>query len=366
MSLNKFSNTDIGSDLKLEAGLSKLVVDDEATIRGNIIPNNITTAGFVLSNVDGNGTLGWVADNGAGGDVSFTGIPPVQVGEVVVYSAIDGESIQESGVLLTDLVNDVNTNTADISTLQNQVSDNTAEISILKPEVQQNTTDIITLQNDVNTNTADITTLQNNKYDKTGGPLSGNVDLQNNNILQVNNINLSTINNAVYPPLSTQSDAVSVYYYDNETRYTINMPVPDPTISNFTLLSQNRNGTNYNYGFTLTPNGFRVPSSGVYQICFGVRLISNLGMGRIDVGVATGTSDGNPANCSPQTDGGFNSVVNTLGNTYVYGSRHNGVILKECIAGDYVNIFVCGVPLGINFTTDIFIYDWSLSAVKLR
>lgn len=61
MSLNKFTNVQIGQDLKLEAGLSKLVVNDEASLRGNVLPSSVGATGSVLVNSDGAGLLSWVS-----------------------------------------------------------------------------------------------------------------------------------------------------------------------------------------------------------------------------------------------------------------------------------------------------------------
>lgn len=128
MSLNKFKDTQIGQDINLEAGFSKVVIKDEALIRGNVFPDNTTTAGFVLSNVDGSGTLGWTPDNGSGGDVSFTDPPPVQVGEVAIYSSIDGQGLGKSNVLLSDLQNEISVNTANTSVNTANIAVNTADI----------------------------------------------------------------------------------------------------------------------------------------------------------------------------------------------------------------------------------------------
>lgn len=107
MSLNKLTETQIGQDIDLRIGCADLVVKDSAVIRGNVMPDNITTAGYKLENVDGLGNLAWTVDSGPTGDVQFNGTPPVLIGEVVVYNSVDGQAIKESGTLFSDVLSDV-------------------------------------------------------------------------------------------------------------------------------------------------------------------------------------------------------------------------------------------------------------------
>lgn len=144
MSLNKFTNTQIGKDLGLKLGGTELDIKDSVVLRGSVFPSNVTTAGYKLENVDGLGSLAWTVDSGPVGDVSFTGTPPVVIGEIPVYNSVDGQAVKESGVLLSTV-------------------------------------------------TTDISDLQTDKVDKAGDSMTGDLNMTSNNIDSVNNLTASGI-----------------------------------------------------------------------------------------------------------------------------------------------------------------------------
>ena len=79
------------------------VASSTGSIRGNVFPSNITTPGWVLTNVDGFGNLQWAPDASGGDGVSYVDTPPTQVDEIVLYGSTDGEGIKNSGILESDL-----------------------------------------------------------------------------------------------------------------------------------------------------------------------------------------------------------------------------------------------------------------------
>jgi len=93
-----------------------------------------------------------------------------------------------SGDVVTNTTNintvsgDVTTNTTNINTISGDVTTNTTNINTISGDVTTNTTNINTVSGDVVTNTASIL----NKYDTSGGTISGNVVITGTTHLQEN------------------------------------------------------------------------------------------------------------------------------------------------------------------------------------
>ena len=145
MSLNKFTDTNIKTWMKI--GCEDITAVGDVVLKGNVIPDANTTPGYVLKNVDGKGDCAWVVENGGGGFVSFTGTPPVQIGEIPLYNSVDGEALAQSGVLLSTLTTDIANNTSAIA----------------------------------------------GKVSKSGDTMSGDLSLGNHNLNVVNTANISTL-----------------------------------------------------------------------------------------------------------------------------------------------------------------------------
>ena len=80
------------------------ILNGTVNIKNSIFPDNTTTAGWVLTNVDGAGNLQWAPDGSSGmGDVSFVDTPPTQINEVCLYGSTDGQGIKKSNILSSNL-----------------------------------------------------------------------------------------------------------------------------------------------------------------------------------------------------------------------------------------------------------------------
>ena len=118
------------------------------------------TFGAVLKSDGNNGVL-WGSDNTGG--ISFNGTLPTADGELSLYSGIDGTTIRNSTLTETDLLNTEN-------------------------KANTNESDILNIQ-------TDITDLQNDKLNIDGSILmTGNLNINNNNITNVNAMNIQEIN----------------------------------------------------------------------------------------------------------------------------------------------------------------------------
>jgi hypothetical protein len=162
-----------------------------------------------LSNIADKGNVGQVLkSDGAGGiiwgsdltgGVEYNGVLPTVDGQLSLYSGIDGSTIKNSLLVEQDL-------------LDTQSKANTNE------------TNITTLQGDVGTLQTDVGNLQNDKLDKNGSiAMTGNFNVNNNNILNVNNLQTQEIKSTDGVSINIQDDInLGLYNLENGNEMKIN------------------------------------------------------------------------------------------------------------------------------------------------
>lgn len=156
------------------------ILNGNVDIKGSIFPDSNTTAGWVLTNVDGAGNLQWAPDGSSGsGDVSFVDAPPTQINEVCLYGSTDGQGIKKSNILSSNLfladgsipmTNNMNLGVNDILNVDNI-------------EANGDIRTVTNIRGQNFTSYGDLTTkiqIDNNNID---------INLLNNNIIKINNSN---------------------------------------------------------------------------------------------------------------------------------------------------------------------------------
>lgn len=127
MSLNKF--TDIGTkkqwmDINCNELKADSIIADTLIANGvDLAPTNGSgTVGYILA-TDGMGNVEWVPDSGGIGSVSYTGVGPTQVDEVVLYNGITGTTVKQSGLLVSKIMNTTgSTMTGDLNMGANNIN----------------------------------------------------------------------------------------------------------------------------------------------------------------------------------------------------------------------------------------------------
>ena len=96
---------------------------------------------------------------------------------------------------------------------------------------------------------------------------ANDIDMNGNDILQVNNIDLTTINGGAYPPSGVLYPYLNVAFLfsvaSTYQTFTINRIVPNLTLGNPPNTTTSSRGT-----WTLTDTGYIVPDTGRYSISF--------------------------------------------------------------------------------------------------
>ena len=139
MSLNKFSNTSIGKEVKLKIGCEYLdstdivcqnIIADNIIIQngGDIITENLTVTNKLLVetkdnlgfidyttsdlgqpnfslHTNGNGTTFWSPDDTGSVGITYNGSLPIDIGKIVTFSSTDGKLVGKSNLLVNSLGN---------------------------------------------------------------------------------------------------------------------------------------------------------------------------------------------------------------------------------------------------------------------
>lgn len=262
MSLNKFTSENTGLKAELKIGClsldtktltcddikntgtfsgdsftgSSLNISDSVVLRGNTFPSNITTPGFVLKNVDGKGQIDWGVDLNVLSGIAFSGTT-VAVGDIPVFQSTDGLSQDTSGIQLSTI-------------------------------------------------TTDISDLKNDKLDKAGGTMTGNLNMNSNDIqniatitgdLQVND-KLSVGGIDVLSEVLTlrgTNPSTSSYKTDYSTIYPlhqISIQGPDNIYENYGCFY---NGTNFISSDA--GSNFQIQKvNDIFSICYGIASVGGI------------------------------------------------------------------------------------------
>ena len=167
---------------------------------------------------NGDGSVSWVPGAGSSG-VDYSGVLPVAINKLAIYGATDGLLIKDSSLNETDLLN-----------TQTKANNNEFSISTLSLTKLNKSGD--TMSGNLNMNSNDIKTVEavytNNLYSKVG---LGNIKVNNGN-LDFQNINgISNLNNLEVTTLSA-NNGISIGIID------------DINLNNFDLNSVNEIKTN--------------------------------------------------------------------------------------------------------------------------
>jgi hypothetical protein len=229
MSLNKFSNLEIGKLVGLKIGCAEmdcgtmvannivipeggdLVAHDikalnkletETTSKDGVLnysTPNLGQPNFSL-HTDGLGGTFWSPDDTGNGDISYDGSLPVVVGTHTFFSSNDGVRVGKSKII--EDATDLNMGALTLS--------NTGTINGIDLEV---------LQTDLATNTSDITDLDTNKLNIDGTqPMTGDLDMNLNN---VNNINVGTLQQQIGTPSNPSATKMKLYFKSDGLLYSL-------------------------------------------------------------------------------------------------------------------------------------------------
>ena len=102
---------------------------------------------------------------------------------------------------LTTAEGNITSNDTDIATNASNISTNTSNISTNTSNIATNVTDIATNATNISSNDTDITALQNDKYDKTGGTISGSVTISDDLTVNGTTTTVNTETLSVEDPL---------------------------------------------------------------------------------------------------------------------------------------------------------------------
>jgi len=157
---------------------------------------------------NGDGTVSWVAGAGSSG-VDYSGVLPVSINKLAIYGATDGLLIKDSSLDETDLL-----------TTQTKANNNEFSISTLSLTKLNKSGD--TMSGDLNMNSNDIRTVDSvytdNLYSKAGLGLikvnNGGIDFQTtNNLLNVSNTQTQSISSTNGVSINIQDD-INMGLYD--------------------------------------------------------------------------------------------------------------------------------------------------------
>ncbi len=140
MSLNKFTSSD-PQKAWMKIGCDELKCGD--IVANSIIGNGINLAptngagstGYILQ-TDGVGSCEWVPENGGLAGVNWVGTQPTQADEIAVFAGITGTTIKQSGVLLSDIEDDINDLNNEVAGKVNKTGDTmTGNLTMLNARI---------------------------------------------------------------------------------------------------------------------------------------------------------------------------------------------------------------------------------------
>jgi hypothetical protein len=225
MSLNKFTNTDIGKKIELKIGCKEL--NAESVIANHIlIPDlgdfeaydilathslrtktpsngviNYTTPTMGFNNfslhTDGNGSCFWSPDNTTSTGITYDGSIPTVVGTHLLFNSLDAERVNESKLI--ESVDELNFNSLNLKSVGTV---NNIDLS------------------DISTNSNFIVSLNQNKLNVSGSnPMTGALNLANQDI---NNTKIQIFNNQSTTPSTPAVDKTKLYVKSDGKVYLLN------------------------------------------------------------------------------------------------------------------------------------------------
>ena len=180
MSLNKFKNVQIGKDIKLNIGCENLECVNSLIIKtGDSNDLNYTTPDLGQPNyslhTDGAGGTFWSPDDTGSSDLTYAGIPPVAIGQHIIFKTTDAKLVEQSAIIESGGNMDVGglniTNVGDVDGV-----------------------DVSALEIKVGDNEADIMNLDTDKLDRDGTQaMTGNLNMDSKNINNVQDLNINSL-----------------------------------------------------------------------------------------------------------------------------------------------------------------------------
>lgn len=223
MSIKKLLNSDSINNKTLKIYSDSITVKDafvenvsiensihtgDLIVNGNNfnITNGLGSTGYVLA-TDGAGNLAWAPDNTGGSDVSFDGSAPTVDGELPLFSGITGRTIKESGVLLSDVQNDID------SRLK---KDGTEPMT---GNLDMGINNIVTSGLVDGVDVSGLPSAISAKVNKSGDTMSGNLNMGNFDIQNIKKVLLND-GSPLDPSLSFTNSPLSGFYRPNNNEIT--------------------------------------------------------------------------------------------------------------------------------------------------